>query len=159
MVQRHEDGVVITVRLSKTIQFQERVHQIPLSKVRNVLFCPLSWLDMLLQMRESRAISDEDVVFQICQSGLWVPLCKNTVLRVFEEQIRGMGLDSKIYSLHSFRHGGISEAVNWEPNLEIIRLQSDHVSSAIHGYVNLPAVRRFRVTQKMGESFSSFIAR
>ena len=29
MVARHEDGVVLTVRLSKTIQFQERIHTIP----------------------------------------------------------------------------------------------------------------------------------
>ena len=155
MVQRLDDGIVCAVRLSKTIQFQERVHQVPLSKIDNKMFCPVAGLDRLLSMRCGVAVAPDDLVFQVFTSkGVWEPLYKNVLVKVLEAQIRGMKLEPEMYRPHAFRHGGVQEALIWEPSLELIKLQSDHVSNAIHSYCNLPGYRRFRVSQKMGNSFA-----
>ena len=106
MVQRLDDGIVCTVRLSKTIQFRERVHQVPLSKIDNQMFCPVAGLDRLLSMRGGVATGPDDLVFQVFTSkGVWAPLYKNVMVKVLESQIRGMKLDPEKYRPHSFRHG------------------------------------------------------
>ena len=155
MVQRLEDGILCTVRLSKTIQFREKEQKIPLSRVQNPLFCPVVGLDKLIKMRKGAAVSPNDLVFQVQRNGKWEPLIKSTLVKILEAQIGGMGLDVSKYRPHCFRHGGVQEAMLWEPNLELIKLQSGHISDAVFSYCNLPGYRRFRVTQKMGERFSS----
>ena len=96
-----------------------------------------------------------DPVFAVPQDGSWAPLPKQTVVRHFNGQLAAMGLDPKDYSLHSFRHGGISFALLADNPVAWIRLNSDHKSECIFGYLNLEAERRFIVTKKMATMMAS----
>ena len=146
--------MVLTVRLSKTIQFQERIHTIPLASIPGSRFCPVAALDMLLRLRNGQHTGSDDLVFMVNTGGCWEYLCKPLAQRLLEAQIVRMGLVPTDFRFHSFRFGSLQDAVLLEPSLEVIRLQSDHLSDAIHGYCGLPATRRFRVTQQMGSSLA-----
>ena len=148
-VSHHAEGVILSVSLSKTIQFQERVHQIPLARCENLHLCPVSALEDLVAARGPNLCGPADPVFAFPQDGSWAPLPKQTVVRHFNGQLAAMGLDPKDYSLHSFRHGGISFALLADNPVAWIRLNSDHKSECIFGYLNLEAERRFIVTKKM----------
>ena len=98
------------------------------------------------------------LVFTIPSAGRWVPLTKPVAQKILGGQIPGMGLDESQYRFHSFRHGALQEAVLVEPSLELVRLQSVHVSDAIYAYTALPGSRRFCVSQKVGNSLMKELA-
>ena len=63
-----------------------------------------------------------------------------------------MGLDDSKFMLHGFRRGAISLAVSEEPNLALIKLQSDHSSEAVWSYIELEESRRRSVAKLMVEA-------
>jgi hypothetical protein len=74
---------------------------------------------------------------------------------VLTRQIRAAGLDISRYKFHSFRRGAIQMAIRLEPRLQLIRLQSDHSSSAFDCYTALPASKRFDLTSSMVASMNA----
>ena len=157
------DGVVFDIPLSKTIQFQQRVHQVALARIDGSIFCPVRALESLAHLRGGKtACSPQDLVFLIPRlvgvHCYWDPLTKPAAQKVLESQISQMGLDPSSYRFHSFRHGSLQEAVLVEPSLELVRLQSDHVSTAVHAYTNLPGSRRFGVSKKVGSALQQSLA-
>ena len=155
----YPDGVVLAVRLSKTIQFRERVHEVSLARIPGSLFCPVAVLEDMREMRGRLNCAVGDLVFQRWTHGAWAPLLKHTAVQVLDSQITAMGLNPAFYRYHAFRFGALQESVLAEPSLELIRLQSDHVSDAIHGYTHLLGFRRFMVSQKVGERLRTLFSR
>ena len=146
-------GVVFTVTLSKTIQFAERVHEVALAAAPGSALCPVAALGRLLDLRGGVACGPDQLVFQVPDgAGGWKPLTKAVAGKVLGSQIASMGLDPAYYRFHAFRHGSLNEAVAAEPSLELIRVQSDHLSDAIHAYTALPGSRRFGVSKKILDS-------
>ena len=94
----------------------------------------------------------DDVLLQVPVNGVWRPLCKDTVVKVMRMQLVRMGLNPDEYAFHSFRRGGIQEAVRAQPSLELVRLQSGHVSDAIHAYSAMPGEARMVTVALMLES-------
>ena len=92
-------------------------------------------------------------------TGEWKPLTKQLAQSVLESQISGMGLNPAKYRFHGFRHGSIQAACLVEPNLQLARLQSDHVSDAINVYTALPGHRRFGVAAKLTQQLQCFSQR
>ena len=109
--------------------------------------------------RRGRFCRPDDLVFMTSIAGTWMYLVKPVAEKVLAGQIKKMGLTPTDYRFHAFRFGSLQEAVLHEPSLEVIRVQSDHSSEAIHGYCGLPPERRFRVTQRMGASLRGFESR
>ena len=64
-----------------------------------------------------------------------------------------MGLDEDAFMLHGFRRGSISLAVSQEPNLALIKIQSDHSSDAVWSYIELEEHRRRSIARLMVEAF------
>jgi hypothetical protein len=76
-------------------------------------------------------------------------LLKDAVVGVLRLQLARMGLDPRLYGFHSFRHGAVQAALRSQPSLEMIGLQSDHTSAAIHVYTQMPGAARMVTGAKM----------
>ena len=150
-IKRFPGGIVISVVLSKTIQFKERVHQVALPAQPDSMFCPVKALDRLVQLRGAENCGPTDLVFAVPGHNGWVPLLKHTVVKILKAQVKRMNLNPDEFGFHGIRHGAIHIAVIAEPSLELIRVQSDHVSDAIHAYTSLPGSRRFSAAHKVGQ--------
>ena len=138
------------IKLDKTIQFREREHHVSLAAVPGSKFCPVSALDSLVLITGAHNCKKNDLVFRIPDSqGAWHPLAKYQYLGWFKTRVAQMGLPPGRYHLHGFRRGAIQETVLVEPNLEVVKVNSNHLSLAVTAYTNLPAHRRFHVNKKV----------
>jgi integrase len=153
-----EGGVVLVVVLSKTIQCRERRHEIALAERTGSPFCPVAAVRRLLALRNGQKCGDNELLLQIPVNSIWRPLCKDTVITVMRSQLKKLGLDPQRYSFHSFRHGSIQTAVLAQPALELIKLQSGHLSDAVHLYTQMPGSARMVTTAKMLEQMDGFRA-
>ena len=148
-VRRVPDGVIITIVLSKTVQYRERLHEIHLVSAPGSLFCPVAALDRLFAMRGGHALP-QDLVLQLpSEDGTWTPLVKYQFLAWFRGRLADMGLDPAAFSVHGFRHGSIQLAILHQGNMTLIRLHSNHLSDAIMCYANIDPAKRSAVSSAM----------
>jgi hypothetical protein len=143
-------GVVLTLILEKTIRYRERLHHIALAALPGSVFCPVAALQRMADLRGSMSTAESDICLQLpMKSGGWRPLVKYEFNSWFRARISQMGLDETRYFVHGFRHGSLALALLHEPNVTLVRLNSNHLSDAIFTYSNIDPVKRFQVTQKM----------
>ena len=148
-------GVELTITHSKTIQYGEREHVIPLAASPDPLFCPVTALTSLAKMYGPRYVKEDSPVFLIpTPSGEFVPLKKSEYLGWLRSRLSGMGLDASKFGIHSFRHGGVQESLLQESNKALVQLASDHSSEAIMGYAQIPPSRRMNLSAKVNMSLS-----
>ena len=154
-VELYPDGAVLKLPLTKTIQTAGRVQEISLARAQDSDYCPVAALSLVASIRgECRA---GDPVFAMPSKNGWSPLSRYNVDLVLTAQLKNAGIDSSMYSFHSFRRGGIQFAMRLEPRLHLIRLQSDHSSKAFEAYTALPAETRFDLTQKMASELAIYL--
>ena len=155
-IEKVDEGVVITLVLEKTIQRRERLHKIALKQDTNNPLCPVKCLEDLIEMRGGRDnIPVDDLVLMLPDGeGGFKPLCKYELNSWYKHRIAQLGLDETKYFLHGFRHGSLAEALAIEPNIALIRVTSNHLSSAIFTYSNIDPNKRFQVSAKMMDSLS-----
>lgn len=99
----HNWGVVITQRSSKTIQFQERNHKIPLATVGGPL-CAVSFLHKLYSLG---AVSSDAPLFGVMKKNCYVPLNYRGYSKRLSKCVKNAGLTPQgKYTSHSLRRGG-----------------------------------------------------
>ena len=148
-IRRVEDGVIITVTLSKTIQSQERVHEIPLAAAPGSVFCPVQALERLYALRSSPPAPTDHVLVLPNEAGSFSPLVKYQFVKWFRSRLDQMGLDSSRYHVHGYRHGAIQLALLSGNNITLIKLHSDHMSDAIMCYSHVEPEKRGIITESM----------
>ena len=152
-----EFGAVIFVLYSKTNQYHQRVHRVVLKEKPGSVFCPVQALRRLRDMRGLPAHSLRDHVFQMpTKTGGWTLLTKPTVNKWFKGRISAMGLSAERYMLHGFRHGAVSLALVAEPNINLVKIQSDHLSDAIWSYAQVAVDKRLTVASRMVDALDDF---
>ena len=150
-------GVKFIITKSKTIQFGERSHEIPLAASPDTRFCPVLALESLAEMYGPEYVKPECPVFLVpTLSGKFVPVKKSEYLGWLRSRLRRMGLPAEDYGIHSFRHGSVSEALLNEDNRVLVQLASDHSSEAIMGYAQIAPERRMALSAKVNRSLSQF---
>ena len=154
-----QGGAVLSILLSKTQQYRRKVHQVVLVERPGSPFCPVSAIRRLNSMRGAGVAQETDHVCMLpSESGAWTVMVKYQFLSWFQTRISQMGLRKECYLLHSFRHGGVALAMSEEPNLQLIRLQSNHLSNAVHVYSQLEVGRRLTVASAMINALDSSLA-
>ena len=148
-IRRTDDGVIITVTLSKTIQSQERIHEIPLAASPGSLFCPVQALERLYALRRTPPAPTDHVLVLPNEDGSVSPLVKYQFLKWFRSRLEQMGLDSSRYHIHGYRHGAIQLALLSGNNITLIKLHSDHMSEAIMCYSHVEPEKRSAITESM----------
>ena len=155
-IKKVDYGIEITITISKNNQFGERVHVIPLAASPDPRFCPVLALESLAKMYGPEYVVPENPVFLIpTPSGRFVPLKKSEYLSWFRARLTAMDLVASDYGIHSFRHGGIQEALLQESNRSLVQLASDHSSEAIMGYCAIPTERRMFLSARVNRSIAS----
>lgn len=103
-ITRHRDGIAINIKWSKTIQFHERTHQIPLPCLGSHPLCPVTPLLML--MSQSPQVPPGGPLFSyVTPQGLYLLTQSHLSTRLCECLVK-LGYDSTLYSGHSLRRGG-----------------------------------------------------
>ena len=154
-----EGGAVLSIVLSKTEQYRRQVHRVVLVERVQSVFCPVSALRRLWEVRRPVTPSPVDHVCMLpSESGEWRIMVKYEYLQWFHARITQMGLKKEAYLLHAFRHGGVSLALSEEPNLQQVRLQSHHLSDAVFVYSQMQVERRFTVVTSMLDALDHNLA-
>jgi integrase len=158
-IQRTDEGLIISVRKSKTIQFSQRIQKVPLASSPDKAVCPVEALDRLVTLYGPRTCTTWSPVFRLPSSnGSWTPMTKGDFIPFFRSRIKQMGLEPSRYSLHGYRHGGIQECLLAEGNLGLCQLTSDHASNAILAYSEVPPERRMGISARINESLTRHIS-
>ena len=150
-----DQGLVVRIPMSKTIQIGDRVHEIPIARCAVRQMCPVMALLDLVNLRGVATCGANDSVFTYLKNGSWLILTKAVAGKMLSRQLTAMGLNAKLYGLHSFRVGSIMQGLEGNNSMAFLRLHSDHRSSAIYGYLHMPAVRRFGVACSLSRDVAS----
>ena len=102
-------GVILSFRWSKTIQFRQRILQIPLPHLPGSPFCPSSALLLTTKLLPP-AFSPRPLFCSQLPSHIQV-LTQTEFVTALRHNIDRLGINSSMYSSHSLRHGGASWAL------------------------------------------------
>ena len=96
-----ENGFTVIIRWSKTIQFRERILEIPVLAIPDSPLCPLSALKQMIHLTPA----PEDALAFILPGGKYRPVLYHEFNKMLRVLIRKTGRDPNGYSSHSFRRG------------------------------------------------------
>lgn len=97
----------LTVRASKTIQFQERLFSLPLPRIPGSLLCPVAALVNHLMINQ---VPQDMPLFSVRSDSSLSHITFTHFSSFLARVIKAVGLDSTRYSPHSFRRGGATFA-------------------------------------------------
>ena len=150
------DSIVIRVTASKTVQFNERIQEVPLAPADDPMFCPVSAISDLATMVGHANITADTPVFLLpTAGGNWTPLIKSDFEKSVYSRLEAAGIDSSSFTLHSFRRGGIQELLFAEKNKAICQAVSGHTSEAFMAYCDVPAARRLTISRQINQNLSA----
>lgn len=124
--------VVVNIRWSKTIQFKERVHRIPLTRTNSAL-CPV--LAITKHFSLTSGAPRPGAAFLTTGSPDYKPLTACVFLRRVKWALAAAGHDASEISGHSFRRGGASFAHQAGVPLHTIKQIGDWQSDCYVKYV------------------------
>jgi hypothetical protein len=144
-------AVVVTVRFSKTAQYNEGSHTIVIKGLRGGLLDPVLWVRRYFA-RVPAPQAGPCFVFPAAGGGLQ-PLQYAALVRSLKAWVQAVGCDPAQYSGHSLRRGGATAAFQAGVDPLFIRLQGGWSSDAWLLYVGLSNERKQRVSITMQEAF------
>ena len=154
-IEKVNYGIKITITHSKTIQYGEREHEIPLAASPDPLLCPVLALTELAKMYGPEYVQQDTPVFLVpTPSGRFVPIKRSEFVSWLRGRLTRMGLNASEYGTHSFRRGAVQEFLLNESNKMLVQLASDHSSEAIMGYAQIPVDRRMYLSARVNQSLS-----
>lgn len=136
-------GVMISIRKSKTIQFSERVHVVPVSRVSGPL-CAASWL---ATMYKTVKVNPDCVCFGFFKSNAYKPMTYDWFSKKLNKSLRRAGL-TKIgkFTSHSLRRGGATALSMAGVPLHDIQKHGDWKSLSVLLYLASPL--DYRISQE-----------
>lgn len=145
-------GMLVTIRWSKTIQFRERVVEIPLPFIPRSKLCPT--------LAVMHAFSFTDHFPSSCQAFAWFDkrsrtprvFTYNEFLTKLHDSLSLIGINPKLYAGHSFRRGGASFAYQSGVPIELIKASGDWRSDTILIYLTMPLTIRLRSANMLCKS-------
>lgn len=145
-------GMVIRIRKSKTIQFQERVLEVPVAKCENKAICAVYWT--VRHFRETPASGDE-MAFRIPSEAGSLPLpysAYQATLKIFSKKA---GLDHESISSHSLRRGGCTYLSMCGASLEELKTRGDWSSDTVFAYLKTPLTVRIMNDMRVANTLST----
>ena len=97
------NAVMVDVVWSKTLQYKEKILNIPLIKLRNKAICPVFWLLLMIQLNPASA---SDPAFCYYKGGKFMILTYPHLTYWLRKWLIMCDIDPEGYSSHSFRRGG-----------------------------------------------------
>lgn len=144
-------AVVVTVRFSKTAQFNSGPHTIVIKGVPGGLLDPVFWLRRYFAAVPAPAAGPCFVLPD--SAGGVTPLRYEPFVAALKQWLSRAGFDPKGFSGHSLRRGGATAAFQAGVDPLFIRLQGGWSSDAWLLYVGLSPAQKQRVSVQMQEAF------
>lgn len=129
-------GLEISVSSSKTIQYMQRVHTLPITRATGSPLCAVSLL--WSHFAATPGLGPDSPVFMIRRGAKLVPLTYGALLKYLKSLLRKSGLDHGNVGLHSLRRAGALFMYDIGLSLEDIRQAGDWASMAALLYLAKP---------------------
>ena len=142
--------VILKFRFTKTIQYKQRLLEVPLPYVRDSPFSPAS---LLYVQRRLYGGTGCGPVFQYRDRGGKHIITYRWFLSTFKDVCARMGLDSQTYASHSFRRGGATLALSCNVPKDLIKIQGDWCSDAYQRYLDPSLESRAQVAMALSSKF------
>ena len=136
------DLLIVTIKWSKTIQFAQRKLQLPLILDRSSIICPIRWLLVMLQRIPANGSHN---LFSFTDGGFVYPITYRDLTVQMRKWLKQIGIqDSKAYSSHSLRRGGITHAFENDIPENTIKILGDWASDAYKRYIDFTVETRLK---------------
>lgn len=145
--------MIIAIRRSKTIQFKERVLEIPVARCQNQALCAVHWTERHF---EQLPASQTDTAFRIPTSGgasypMTYKIYQST-LKIFADRA---GLDPTTISSHSLRRGGCTFLSLSGATIEELRTRGDWCTDTVFTYLKTPLAIRVMNDMRVATSLAA----
>ena len=138
-IEFHQWGMMIHVRKSKTNQYRQRVHRIPVANVANRELCAVYWVRR--HIAQCPAPLDAQA-FRMPRAGHSVPLSYTFYSAVLKMACAAVGLPQGEFSSHSLRRGGATFLRLCGASLEEVQERGDWRSDCVKQYLKASVVER-----------------
>ena len=140
----------VRVRRSKTNQFQDRVHYVALVEVPGSFMCPVTWWE-----RHTRLNPADEFDPAFCFSKERKPMTHSLMVKHLKRLLTAAGYDADLFSGHSFRRGGATDAFRLGLPHDQIQLQGDWLSTAFLLYNEMDDAYRLRLPSSVASAVAS----
>lgn len=143
----------LTLRATKTIQFQERVLTIPLALLpTGSKLCPSAFLTRMLHRLPDVPLNMP--LFAIPGKSGLKSLTYSRFLDALKRLLTITGYDARAYAGQSFRRGGATFAMSAGVPTEFIKLQGDWHSNAYQLYAGVTRATQLAAVQRMANALA-----
>lgn len=146
-VSYFDGNLVVILNWSKTIQFGERILEVPLLKLPGSPLCPVNAYSNMLKMVKGKS---NDCLFLL-------PGGRPITYYLFQKKLRSVltdiGIDGHLYSSHSFRRGFATLAFRNNISSDEIQLLGDWKSEAYKRYISLEVSDKLNIISEMSHLF------
>lgn len=132
-VSLNEEGVTVTIRWSKTIQFKDRQLNLPLPRLHDNPLCP--FLAVLRHYMLTKSAPSTGPALLGSNGSHSPPLTTEVFVSRIKQILKVKGYPSELYAGHSFRRGGACHAFQQGVPIETIKQIGDWRSTAYLQYV------------------------
>ena len=140
----------LTLRATKTIQFQERTITLPLALLADATICPSTWLRRMMAL-DIRATHNAPLFSLPGPRGKPAPVLTYSIfLSALKKLLTKQGYDVGAYAGQSFRRGGATFALSSGVATEFIKMQGDWHSDAYLLYATVTRASQLTAVQIMG---------
>jgi len=137
----------ITLRHTKTVQYRERIINIPLPHISGSRLCPTAALKRYLSVSsEARGILFQEYS---ASSATWVPYTYTHFIHRLRTCLSTIGIDPSAYAGHSFRRGGATNALLAGISIPAIKALGDWSSDAYLQYLDINTRLRTEAADKI----------
>ena len=135
-------GAVLRIFKTKTIQFRQRVLQIPLPVIPNSILCPVAALKACLSLVPAPLSAP---LFMVPVANSAKPLLAAHFNRFLKACASATGFDPNHFSSRSFRQGGATFVFNCGAPTEFIKAQGDWQSDVYLIYLKLSTQKKLHI--------------
>lgn len=146
--------VVLNIRHTKTIQFGQKILNIPIAAIPGSTLCPFAAISNMLGILKGHEILHSLPLFvypTMDNSGLTY-LTHSKFVHILKATLAKAGIDPSRYSGHSFRRGGCTYAFSLGLSPTLIKLRGDWKSNAYERYVHVDNNCQIKMAQLLGQS-------
>jgi len=155
-IRVYQWGLLLIVRWSKTIQYRNRILLVPVPRITRSVLCPHAAITNAFQLAGT-STSEELLLgpaFMYKLKGNLKPLTYATFTNKLKLTLDRCGIDSTVYSGHSFRRGGATFAQSCGVPGHYIKLQGDWLSNAYERYLDTSLQNKMIAINMMTKAIS-----
>ena len=148
----HDWGVMILVRSTKTLQYEEYVLQIPIYFVEDKAFCVATAIKDYITSTPGGAL--DGPIFVKWHFGRWTPILYKEVLGFLKKSVLTIGLPPHEYGVHSLRRSGAAFLHGLGVPLQDLMAIGDWKSLAVLDYLITPVDRKKDIQVQVAKALS-----